>query len=181
MTWEVRDGILNHTAEVIPATIEGQIVRIADRIAYINHDIDDALRGGILSEQELPAEPLTVLGSRHSLRINYMVNDLVENSKESDIIQMSSECSRAMNDLRDFLMNNVYINSPAKMEDEKAKKVLRALFFHYLDHPERLPLEFRSEQESDLPTKVCDYVAGMTDRYALREFEILFVPKSWMV
>jgi dGTPase len=181
LTWEVRDGILNHTGEIFPATLEGQIVKIADRIAYINHDIDDAIRGGILVEDKLPSEPIRILGSRHSLRINYMVDDMVENSKGSDVIKMSPECFRAMNDLRDFLMSNVYINSLAKTEDEKAKKVLRALFFYYLDHPERLPTEFRSEHEFDLPIKVCDYVAGMSDRYALREFEILFVPKSWMV
>jgi len=181
LTWEVRDGILNHTAEALPATLEGQIVKIADRIAYINHDIDDALRGGILTEEELPSEPLKVLGHRHSLRINFMVNNMVENSRDSDIIKMSPECSQAMSDLRDFLMGNVYVNSPAKTEDEKAKEVLRALFFYYLDHPERLPSEFRCESQSDLPIRICDYIAGMTDRYALKEFEKHFVPKSWMV
>lgn len=180
LTWEVRDGILNHTGETTPATLEGQIVKIADRIAYINHDIDDALRGGIMREEELPREPLEVLGERHSLRINYMVNDMVESSKDSDVIRMSARCSKAMNELRDFLMNNIYTDSPAKTEDEKAKKVLRALFFYYLKHPQMLPPESTDSSESELPVKVCDYVAGMTDRYALREFEILFVPKSWM-
>jgi dGTPase len=181
LTWEVRDGILNHTGETLPATLEGQIVKIADRIAYINHDIDDALRGGILAEEKLPKRPLEILGHRHSLRINFMVNDMVENSKCGEIIQMSPECSSAMHDLRDFLMGNVYVNSPAKTEDEKAKQVLHELFFYYLDHPDSLPPEFRTRDKLKLPTVVCDYIAGMTDRYALREFEILFVPKSWMV
>lgn len=181
LTWEVRDGILNHTGDVRPATLEGQIVKIADRIAYINHDIDDALRGGILTEDDLPPGPLKILGQRHSLRINHMVNDMVKNSRDGDIIQMSPKCSKAMNDLRDFLMATIYTDSPAKTEDQKAKKVLRALFFYYLDHPSRLSAEFQGERKSNLPTRVCDHIAGMTDRYALREFEILFVPKSWMV
>lgn len=179
LTWEVRDGILNHTGDVLPATLEGQIVKIADRIAYINHDIDDAVRAKILSEEELPLEPLKVLGRRHSLRINFMVEDMIENSKDSDVIKMSPPCAKAMNDLRDFLMNNVYINSPAKTEDEKAKRVLRTLFFHFLDHPEELPSEFKKRTDEELPIRVCDYVAGMTDRYALKVFESLFVPKSW--
>ncbi len=181
LTWEVRDGILNHTGDILPATVEAQIVKIADRIAYINHDIDDALRGGILAEEALPARPLEILGRRHSLRINRMVNDMVQQSQDSDIIRMSPECSKAMNDLRDFLMGNVYINSPAKTEDEKAKQVLHDLFFYYMDHAERLPSEFQTDDRLHMPTKVCDYIAGMTDRYALREFKVLFVPKSWMV
>ena len=181
LTWEVRDGILNHTGDVLPSTLEGQIVKIADRIAYINHDIDDAIRGGVLTEDELPSEPIKILGNRHSHRINYMVDDMVKNSQGSDIIKMSPECATAMNDLRNFLMGNFYINSAAKTEDEKAKRVLRALFFYYLEHPEKLPAEFKLENETDLPTKVSDHIAGMTDRYALREFEMLFFPKSWMV
>ncbi|MDP3013666.1 MAG: deoxyguanosinetriphosphate triphosphohydrolase [Candidatus Subteraquimicrobiales bacterium] len=181
LTWEVRDGILNHTGETLPSTLEGQIVRIADRIAYINHDIDDAVRAVILKIDELPQEPLEILGKHHGVRINNMVMDMVVSSEGKDKIQMSEKVARAMNELRDYLMARIYTNSPAKTEDDKAKIVIKSLFFYYLSHSESLPSEFETKDENILPVKICDYVAGMTDRFALKVYEELFVPKSWMV
>lgn len=181
LTFEVRDGILNHTGEGKPATLEGQIVRIADRIAYINHDIDDAIRAGVILEEDLPAGPLEVLGRRHSIRINNMVMDMIRASQDIQIIQMSPLFAKAMDDLRTFLFDRVYIDSAAKTEDEKAKKVLQALFFHYLENPAELPPEFQPSGGEDPSIRVCDYIAGMTDRYALRKYEDLFIPKTWMV
>ncbi|MEW6189096.1 MAG: deoxyguanosinetriphosphate triphosphohydrolase [Actinomycetota bacterium] len=181
LTWEVRDGILHHTGDKSPSTLEGQIVRIADRIAYINHDIDDAIRGGILSQCDLPQGPLEILGKYHGVRINNMVMDMIRSSADEGRIQMSPIFAKAMDELRNFLMQRVYMDSPAKMEDEKAKRVLKTLFFYYLKDPCKLPPEFYTQSQEELPIKVCDYVAGMTDRYALRIYEQLFVPKAWMI
>jgi dGTPase len=181
LTWEVRDGILNHTGPVRPATLEGQIVKIADRIAYINHDIDDAIRGGILKPEDLPQDLIEVLGHRHGIRINNMVNDLVEASRGRPVITQSNEFAEAMNKLRDFLFERVYTDPIAKSEDKKAKGVLRRLFLYYFEHPEALPAEFYPENQEELVKKVCDYVAGMTDRFAIRTYQKIFVPKTWMV
>lgn len=181
LTWEVRDGILNHTGPNEPATLEGQIVRIADRIAYINHDIDDALRAGVLKEEDLPKDLLEVLGRRHGVRINNMVNDLVRASMGKPSIQQSDEFASAMLQLRAFMFDRVYLESPAKAENPRAKKVLEELFDFFLNSPERLPREFHAEDPSELPLKVCDYVAGMTDRFAIKTFESIFVPRAWMV
>ncbi len=181
LTWEVRDGILNHTGPNEPATLEGQIVRIADRIAYINHDIDDALRAGVLKEEDLPKDIMQLLGWRHGVRINNMVNDLVRASWDKPSIQLSEEFSSAMLQLRAFMFDRVYLESPAKAENPRAKKVLEELFDFFLNSPERLPREFYSEDSGELPLKVCDYVAGMTDRFAIKTFENIFVPRAWMV
>jgi len=180
LTWEGRDGILTHTGNKDPATLEGQIVKIADRIAYINHDIDDAIRAGILSAAELPSDLVNIFGKYQSTRINTMVNDLVEASQDKDKIQMSEKIAAATDALRDFMFERVYLNPVAKSESSKAKGILKALFEYYLEHPEELPAEFRRTEE-DLKIKVCDYLAGMTDQYAVRTFDSLFVPKAWMV
>lgn len=181
LTWEVRDGILRHTGEGMPATLEGRIIRITDRIAYINHDIDDALRAGILSPEDLPAEPVRVLGLHPSQRIDYLAHDLVDNSLDSDTIKMSGETSALMDELREFLFDRVYIGSVAKTEEDKAIRVLQSISEYYLERPEELPAEFQPEDEAELPLKVCDYVAGMTDRYALIKYQQFFLPRSWMV
>ncbi len=181
LTWEVRDGILCHTGEQEPATREGQIVRIADRIAYINHDIDDAIRGGLLKQSDLPAAPLEVLGRQHGIRINAMVADMVEASRDSEKIQMSAPCLQAMLELRDFLFATVYTGSAAKTENSKAKRVLRGVFLYFLQRPQELPPEFKPADEEELVVKVCDYVAGMTDRFAIRTYEDLYIPRVWMV
>jgi dGTPase len=180
LTWEVRDGILNHTgSSPLPASLEGRIVRIADRIAYVNHDIDDAIRAGILQESDLPASTLEVLGQRHNSRINTLVTDIIQESREKDGIHQSPEVAAALNELRDFLFAQVYIGSVAKREEDKAIMVLRSLFIFYLEHPEEMPEEFGKGQE-DLRIMVCDYVAGMTDRYAMRKYHEKFLPKVWV-
>lgn len=175
LTLEVRDGILNHTGDGVPFTLEGRIVRTADRIAYVNHDLDDALRAGIVRVEELPGSTLSVLGRHHARRINTLVTDLIESSLGADDIRQSEGVAAAMNELRAFLFERVYIGSVAKREEEKAVKMLRDLFYFYLDHPEKMPPEF--DHDSDpLPVRVVDYVAGMTDHYARRKYEEYFVP-----
>jgi len=180
LTWEVRDGILNHTgSSPMPATLEGRIVRIADRVAYVNHDIDDAIRAGILREEDLPESTLGTLGRYHNARINTLVTDIIRESREKDGIYQSPEVEAALNELRDFLFERVYVGSVAKQEEDKAIMVLRKLFLFYLEHPEEMPEEFRRGRE-DLRVRVCDYVAGMTDRYALRKYHEKFLPKVWV-
>ncbi len=181
LTWEVRDGISHHTGSLRAATLEGQIVATADRIAYINHDVDDAIRGGVLREEELPSGPTDVLGHNHGARITTMVTSMVEASHEQDSIRMHPEVWDAMMELRDFLFEHVYLSDGAKAEEPKAYRVVRALFFHYLENPDALPPEYASVAEADLPEAVTDYIAGMTDRFAIRMFERVFVPTAWRV
>ncbi len=178
LTWEVRDGILNHTGDNVPSTLEGWVVKNCDRIAYINHDIDDALRGGILSRKDLPRELMQILGWEHSARINRMVTDLIENSYGKPYVSLSPEIGEATHRLREFLFERVYIDSAAKAEEYKAKQLLKQLFNYYLEHPEDLPQISHGEQEP-IERLVCDYVAGMTDRYAVASFNKYFLPASW--
>ncbi|WP_418790653.1 deoxyguanosinetriphosphate triphosphohydrolase [Phosphitispora sp. TUW77] len=185
LTCEVRDGILNHTGKKDPVTLEGRIVKIADRIAYINHDIDDALRSGIIKEEDLPAECIAVLGTRHSERINTMVTDMISSSWEISEIRMSPEVWEAMDRLRDYLFSMVYIGSDAKTEELKAKKVLQKLFAYYVENSESLPRylqEYLQEKhtENACARISCDYVAGMTDGYALYTYKKLFLPNPWL-
>ena len=181
LTWEVRDGILNHTGENMPATLEGKILRIADRIAYINHDIDDAVRGGIIKESDLPSEPVGLFGHHHGLRISAMVKDMISASTNQDDIRMSDKGWRLMNQLRSFLFESVYTDSVAKTEDAKARFILRSLFDYYFQHADELPQEFHPSSDDDITVKVVDYVAGMTDRFAIKTYQALFIPKAWMV
>ncbi|MBE0417044.1 MAG: deoxyguanosinetriphosphate triphosphohydrolase [Coriobacteriia bacterium] len=181
LTWEVRDGIAHHTGSERAATLEGQIVATADRIAYINHDIDDAIRGGVLTEADLPSGPTDVLGHNHGARITTMVNDMVHASVDADEITMSEPVWNAMIELRSFLYEHVYLGEVAKAEEPKAFRVVRSLFLHFLEHPADLPEEYRQAAQEDLPQTVTDYIAGMTDRFAIRSFERLFVPVSWRV
>jgi len=181
LTWEVRDGILGHTGDHVPATLEGQIVRIADRIAYVNHDIDDAIRGGVLSADELPSKPCDVLGHTHGLRIKSMVDDMIAVSADSSEIRMSPAVWDAMMELRQYLFDNVYFSDRAKAEEPKAYRVVQTLFEHFLGHPEDMSPDACPEDESQLVRCVVDYVAGMTDRFAIREFERLFIPQKWLV
>jgi dGTPase len=180
LTWEVRDGIVNHTWSMPqPATAEAQLVRFADRIAYINHDVDDAARAGVLDEAELPAEAIEVLGRSHAERINTLVTDLVEGSAEGPEIRLSDDVFRALDVMREFLFERVYLRDEARSEQDKAISLVRSLFAHYLDHPEQVPPEYH-RAPGDLPTRVADYIAGMTDRYALRTYEQLFLPQGWL-
>lgn len=181
LTWEVRDGILGHTGSTVPATHEGQIVRTADRIAYVNHDIDDALRAGVLTESDLPAGPLEVLGPNPGARLTTMVNDMVLTSAQTGTVGMSPPIWDAMMELREFLFENVYFSARAKAEEPKAHAVVQAIFAHYLAFPDDLPADERHDDGSELAQAVVDYVAGMTDRFAIREFERLFEPRKWLV
>jgi len=179
LTWEVRNGVAHHTGEGLPATLEGGIVRLADRIAYVNHDIDDAVRGGVLDEADLPAGAVAVLGLTHGARIRTMVRDTIATSDGADVIGMSPKVWDAMMELRGFLFHNVYLSSRAKEEEPKSLGVVKRLFMHYLEHPEALPEEFRCSGDTGLVQCVTDYVAGMTDRFAIGAYQDLFVPASW--
>ncbi len=184
LTWEVRDGILNHRTAGNPATLEGKIVRLSDKIAYINHDIDDAIRGGILSEEMLPVECTDVLGHSVRGRLNCLIHDIILNSVDKPEIVMSPEVERAMTDLRSFMFANVYINSKSKSEDGKAKAMLKQLFVYYMENLSELPEEYRllRDVHGDSDERVvCDYIAGMSDGYAIDTYERLFVPRNWQV
>ena len=158
------------------------MVRFADRIAYMNHDIDDACRGGVLSPSDIPAHLTAILGATHGERIQTMVDAILTASKDQSEIQMASPVCEAAEELHTFLYANVYTNPIAKREETKAKALLEALYRYFVANPDRLPKEYRLFLEKE-PTErvVCDYVAGMTDRYAIRIYEELFVPESWHV
>lgn len=180
LTYEVRDGILNHTGDCMASTLEGVIVKFADRIAYINHDIDDACRAGILTPQDIPAELSAVLGHTHSERINTMVTAVIEASCDRNEICMTPEIQEATMALREFLRRNVYTDSIAKAEENKAKDLLICLYQYYREHPEEMPVLYQNNLERDgLDRCVCDYISGMTDRYAIAQYEDLFIPKVW--
>jgi dGTPase len=181
LTWEVRDGILHHPWSMpAPSTLEAQIVRFADRIAYLNHDVDDAVRAGVLSVQELPQGPLRALGVTHSERINTLVTDLVTSSEGRPEVRLSPQAFGALDELRDFMFQQVYTRTGAHAEQEKAIAVVRALFGWFLDHPQELPPEYH-RTPGDRTTRVADFIAGMTDRYALRTYEQLFLPQGWLL
>lgn len=182
LTWEVRDGILNHPTKGKPSTLEGQIVRLADKIAYINHDIDDAIRGRILDEKDLPIIYTQVLGTSSRDRINNMIHDIVNMSIDKNEIIMSEEMAEAMKELREFMFNNVYIGSKAKSHEEKAQNMLIQLYLYFKEKPHILPVEYTDMVDIEgepLERVVCDYIAGMTDRYAINKFYDLFIPSSW--
>ena len=180
LTYEVRDAILNHTGSHVASTLEGVLVKYADRIAYINHDIDDACRAGILCFGDIPKDIRDVLGDTHSARINTLVSSVIENSMDKPKICMSSEVEEAMMALRAFLFKNVYEDSAAKAEEKKAQELLIILFEHFKKYPEKMPKLYRDNIERDgLPTCVCDYISCMTDRYATDLFSELYIPKKW--
>lgn len=176
---EVRDGILNHTGKNKPFTLEGQIVRIADRVAYINHDIDDALRAGIIAQEDLPEDAVSVLGSTHSQRIDIMVRDLINSSWNQGEIRRSVEVKTASEKLRSFLFENVYIGSEGKSEEGKAKRLLKLLYEFFREHIDYIPDEYL-EFEKNHKQAVIDYIAGMTDRYAINLGRRYFIPTPWL-
>ncbi len=177
---EVRDGILNHKRSGRPCTLEGKVVSLADRIAYINHDIDDALRAGVLIQSDLPEACTRVLGESHGERINTMILDVVHESAGRDTIAMSAPVREQFETLRDFMFEHVYKNPVAKGEESKAKHVVEELFRYYMEHVDELPQDFQANIEPDGRDRVVsDYIACMTDNYAVRDYERLFVPKSW--
>ena len=180
LTYEVRDGILNHSGKAIASTLEGRIVKYADRIAYINSDIDDAIRGGILSLSEIPADLLAILGEGYSERINRMVLSVVDGSADKDEITMTEPVGEATERLRAFLTDRVYINSAAKVEEHKAKDLLVSLYGYYTERPDELPPLYRRLAETyGIKTGVADFISCMTDRYAVDLFRRLFVPDVW--
>lgn len=179
---EVREGIVGHTGPVIPKTLEGQIVRRADQIAYVNHDIDDAIRAGILTAKDIPRDIAAILGENQRDRINTLVCDMIFTSREAGSICMTQEIQKALADLRSFMFARVYHNPVAKGEESKAKDMLQMLFRFYVDHPEQLPADFQPQLSFDgLGRTVCDYIAGMTDNYAIEKFNEIFVPSGWNV
>lgn len=182
LTWEVRDGILNHKTAGTPHTLEGQVLRLSDKIAYINHDIDDAMRGGILTEEEIPKEIRNTLGNSGKRRLDTMVHDVIVHSMDRPEIIMSDEVSEAMSDLRSFMFSHVYMNPKAKGEEDKAIQLVHQLYEYYIRHLELLPEQFLRAIE--LPGNcreqiVCDYIAGMTDNYAVKKYEEYFMPEAW--
>ena len=179
LTKQVRDGILCHT-NMTAQTREGNLVRLADRIAYINHDIDDAIRGGILREDDLPADCTEVLGHSKSARITTMITSVIEHG--DDVMDMMPEIRQAHDALHRFLYQNVYSGSAAKTEDHKAQELIRRLYAYYGSHPEEMPAVYRLIAERDSVSRaVCDYIAGMSDDYAINDYEKLFIPRSWDV
>ena len=182
LTWEVRDGILCHTGDKKSSTLEGQVVAISDKIAYINHDIDDALRGGVLHSSDIPSEFFDVLGDRHSKRINTMIGAVISSSDGKNMVSMREDIYDAMMRLRRFMFDNVYVSSEPQVEERKAKDVIIGLYEMYSKHPELLPQrKDESTEEEDIDIMVRDYIAGMTDRYAVAKFTELFVPKFWQL
>jgi dGTPase len=175
LTEQVRDGILNHTGSRKPQTLEGRIVKLVDRVAYINHDIDDALRAGILAPADLPAEEIELLGPAGSARIDTLVRDIVVNSTEAGDIVQSDEVGGAMLRLRKFMFDRVYLGEAARRENERVKRTLRSLFDHYMENPGEVP---ESEPGAGDAQRVTDYVAGMTDRYCIAKFTELTVPEE---
>ncbi len=184
LTREVRDGILNHRTQGKPATLEGKIVRFADKIAYINHDIDDAVRAGILTEETLPAHFTDVLGHSVRERLDTMVKGIILASLDKPDIQMEPEVLTAMMGLRTFMFQNVYLDAAAtKNEERKAKQVIADLYEYYMEHFEELADEYQQMyglyNQGPREQVVCDYIAGMSDQYAIATFQELFVPKAW--
>jgi len=180
LTFEVRDGILNHCGSNMASTLEGRIVKYADRIAYINHDIDDAIRANIISKEDIPKNCIEVLGCSHSQRINRMITDIVTESMDKNYISMSQEIQNATDELRAFMFEKVYIGSKAKSQENKARYVVMALFDYFKKHPLKMPDEFIGRLECDeLETVVSDYIAGMTDVYAINKFYEHFIPSPW--
>lgn len=180
LTWEVKDAILNHTGSNEAATLEGKVIKLADRIAYINHDIDDAIRAGVLFIDDIPKDIINVLGRGHSERINNMVKSVISESYEKPYVKMSDEIAEATLALRSFLFENVYHNKIVKAEENKAIEMIRILFEYFVNSPEKLPALYRENCTSDgVERCVCDYISSMTDRYAIKTFRELYVPDIW--
>ena len=180
LTWEVRDGILNHAGDNEASTLEGKIIKLADRIAYINHDIDDALRGGIIEEKDLPRDCLEVLGTTHGDRISTLIYDIVKASEGQNKITMSEDIADAMKNLRDYMFERVYVNSRAQEENHKSQRVISMLFETFMEKPSLMGNVYADIERFGLEQTVCDYIAGMTDNYAIYKFNENFVPKIWL-
>ncbi len=183
LTWEVRDGIMNHQMNTMPHTLEGKIVRLSDKIAYVNSDFDDAIRAQLLCEEDIPLELRKTLGFNTRSRLNHLIHDIIINSMDKDDIVMSEETNQALKELRAFMFENVYKNPIAKGEEVKAKAMLEQMYYYYMEHEEIMPekhLRMMREGE-DKGRIVCDYIAGMTDQYAITKFGEFFLPEAWQV
>ena len=183
LTWEVRDGILNHQVNTIPATLEGRIVRLSDKIAYVNADFDDAIRAQILCEEDIPLEIRKTLGYDTKTRLDHVIHDIITTSYNKDDVQMSKETEEAFQELRTFMFENLYKNPIAKSEETKAKAMLEQLYHYYMDHVDILPEKYLRMYDAgeDKGRVVCDYIAGMTDQFAINRFNEFFLPKAWQV
>lgn len=183
LTYEVRDGILNHQTSGRPHTLEGKVVRFSDKIAYIHHDMDDAVRAGILRESDVPAQIRAVLGSTPGERLDCFIHDIVTNSMEKNDIIMSERVDKAMKDIRQFMFDNVYKNPIAKSEEAKAEMLMETLYHHFMKHVDGMPEEFLRLLSEGEPRErvVCDYIGAMTDRFAIALYSDIFVPKSWQI
>lgn len=183
LTYEVRDGILNHQTSGRPHTLEGKIVRLSDKIAYIHHDMDDAVRAGILTEMDVPVEIREVVGSTPSSRLDCFIHDIVTNSMGQNDIVMSKSVEEAMQKLRRFMFERVYTNPLAKNQEKKAEDLMETLFHHFMKNQDELPEEFLELIAEGDPKEqvVCDYIGAMSDRYAVSVYEQLFIPKSWQL
>ena len=180
LTKEVRDGILNHTGKVAPITLEGKIVKLCDRIAYINHDIDDAIRAGVLTMDLFDQPVFELIGKTHSKRINTLIMDVISTSDGTDDVVMSEYISNQFLELRQYMFEHVYLNPEAKKEELKARMIVKALYAYYVDHPEALPKELYDLYQAGHGNDVVkDYIAGMTDRYAVTKYKGIFIPKFW--
>jgi dGTPase len=183
LTYETRDGILNHQTSGRPHTLEGKVVRFSDKIAYIHHDMDDAVRAGILTESDVPKNIQEVLGSTPGERLDHFIHDIITNSMGKNDIIMSEQVSKAMKDLREFMFESVYTNPLAKSEEGKAEVLMETLYHHFLKNIDEMPEEFLNLISIGEPREkvVCDYVGAMSDRYAIAVYENIYVPKSWQI
>lgn len=180
LTYEVKEGIICHASSKKAKTNEGKVVRVSDKIAYINHDIDDAIRAGVLRVNSLPKECISILGGDNSTRIDTMIKNVIHNAKDNGEVDFYGEVGEAIWELRDFLFKNVYIGSKAKIEEDKAINVVKQLYDYYNNNPQKMPIEFyESIKRWGLDIVVCDYIAGMTDRFAISEYLSRFVPSPW--
>lgn len=183
LTYETRDGILNHQTSGRPHTLEGKVVRFSDKIAYIHHDMDDAVRAGILTEEDVPADIRAVLGSTPGERLDHFIHDIITNSMDKNDIAMSDEMAKAMKKIREFMFDRVYTNPIAKCEETKAEELMETLYHHFLKNTDDMPDEFLNLLSLGEPREkvVCDYVGAMSDRFAVAMYENIFIPKSWQI
>lgn len=183
LTWEVKDGILNHKTGSNPSTLEGKVVRLSDKVAYLHHDIDDAIRGKILTDEDIPSAIVLKLGNNTKIRLNTLIHDIVDSSFGKKDIHMSPEIYEAMLNLREFMFKQVYTNPLAKGEEPKVANMLTQLFEYYMLHVDELPDEYiylMKEKAQSMERVVCDYISGMSDQYSVEKFKELFVPRFWV-
>ncbi|MBQ3053284.1 MAG: deoxyguanosinetriphosphate triphosphohydrolase [Clostridia bacterium] len=182
LTFEVQDGMKNHKTSGNPASLEGRVVQLSDKIAYVNHDIGDALRGGIIKEEDIPSDCNKILGKTHSERINTLITDIATRGIVDGKIEFSTDVHSAFTKLRDFLFKNVYADNIAKDEEVKAHNIISTLYNHFISHPESLPEDEQIKLKDTCAQRViCDYIAGMSDVYAINEFTKIYIPKAWSI